>query len=461
MLCRLCGAETISQDELINIFDNNDVAFNIKSKISYCLGINICENYGLPKFLCEVCIDNLEKFNEFKIKSHKTELLFNNLLKTNKISISNDNLPREFKIENDEKSILNSNIFEHLDIDMQLCEDNEVSNVKPVPPPSLLLKMPSKKVSSRSIKKKVGIESTLCKAKVLKRKTLIEHVKAVHNTVDIVKSDTKNSETNFKKQITIEYKCALCPRVSDTKRKIHRHMKTHSKIMRFYSCTMCHKKFKSEVTLTLHMKWHNQEYDYICSYCGQCFIQKVSFNYHIRAAHTKEYPFPCTKCDKKFVAKQSLKTHNIQAHSDVCSFACEICNRSFKLTSDLNAHKKTHTPLETRKIFKCHLCDASFVTNGGLQRHMFGHTGELKFGCSLCDKRYKDKGGLKIHLLIHSGEKNCVCDVCGKAFALKTNLKDHRRIHTGERPFKCNLCQKGFTQKSALNRHKKTCPGNK
>jgi uncharacterized Zn-finger protein len=446
-LCRLCGTETISQDKLINIFDTNGVALNIKLKITNCLGFDVSDSDYLPKVVCAECVDNLEKFNEFKIRSGKTAIYLIDLLKK-QISFSNNVPPKQIDINQitEPKLCIKKNNI------------NEVSNTNP----TFLVQIPLSKTfnvyNPSSNIKKIIFQSDSCEDVFPTHAQSIDHNHTKHikssNKVKI-RINVKKSKTKRNKEIQKEYKCANCPRICDTRRKMLLHLLIHREII--YNCTICSKKIKGKISLTKHMKLHNNQYDYVCNYCGKCFLSKYQFDIHVRTTHTKDYPFHCTKCDKKFPSKGGLKIHDQTVHNDNYSFTCEICNKSFKTKYYLHAHKKIHIPKEKRLKFKCHLCDASFVQNEGLKKHMFGHTGELKYGCALCDKRYKDKTCLKAHLLTHSGEKNCVCDICGKAFALPNNLKDHCRIHTGERPFKCNLCLKTFTQKSALNRHKKSC----
>jgi hypothetical protein len=483
LLCRLCGTETISQDKLINIFDTNGVALNIKIKISNCLGFDVSDSDYLPKVVCAECVDNLEKFNEFKIKSGKTALYLIDLL-TKQISVDYNEPPKQTVSYQD--SSLNSTSFDS-DLHMKIDEVNHELYTTPtflvkIPPSNLFnvhnppsnikemifqsnvckeifpthaLSIDHNHTVHKSINKKVKVKSNYVKSQC------IDHNYTVHKSSNKkvkVKSNSKKIITKSKFDgIPTEYKCAHCPRVCDTRKKMFCHIKYHFETLINYNCTLCDLKLKSKQSFKTHMKIHNKQYEYVCNYCGKAFHGKTGFDIHVTAAHTKDYPFHCTKCTKKFASKCQLKHHLMTKHNDVFNYTCEICNKSFKTKICLHAHKRIHIPKEKRLKFYCNLCDASFIHCAGFKNHMIGHTGELKFECDLCNKRYKDKKGLSIHLLTHTGEKDHVCDVCGKAFACKSNLVDHRRIHTGERPFQCNLCQKSFTQRSALNRHKKSC----
>lgn len=475
-LCRLCGSKTKTQDR-INIFDSAGVSLDINTKITNCLGIDISENDYLPKVLCTECVNNLENFNEFKIKSKKTTCMLQDLFYQQMSSILDDESSNTCT-KNQQHNL--ENILEpELHIETDNLKIVSVLTRQAKKQSSLLNKKSdstnNEKISARE--KVLAFQCTYCKAVFSSHEESAKHVNEVHsntqknqeklaslheqirNAVKINK--VKKTKTKPVKISTEVLKCNFCPKEYQQKFKLKRHMKIHTSA-RKYNCTYCEKKFLNKGALKVHIQRHEKRYDYVCNYCGQGVIGKASFEYHVRTKHTKEYPFECTKCDKKFVTKMALKNHDIGVHNDNrFIFSCEICNKTFKTKIYLKSHQKSHEiPLEQRKRFKCTICDAALTTKRSLQHHMITHSGETPYECEICKNRYNSKDGLRIHLLIHSGVKKFICDYCGKAFALKESLNCHRRMHTGEKPFKCNVCHQQFTQRSSLNTHrKKACPG--
>jgi hypothetical protein len=181
-LCRLCGTETISQDRL-NIFDSNGVALNIITKISYCLGINICDNDYLPKNVCSECVNNVEIFTEFKVNCNNTKNLLLDLTINMPDGDRNRNPTKH--TENNQETKLRSNNVE-VDNNYEISEQ--------------FLQSQSSNVNKPSVKNKKMVSCcNICKCSVCSCKLNINNDKNTDLFLNTIKkeSDDIDYESNI------------------------------------------------------------------------------------------------------------------------------------------------------------------------------------------------------------------------------------------------------------------------
>ncbi|XP_063819081.1 zinc finger protein 420-like [Pseudophryne corroboree] len=234
---------------------------------------------------------------------------------------------------------------------------------------------------------------------------------------------------------------------------------THSAALTFDSvfiCSDCGQSFVNQSVFVKHQRSHTTEKPFPCFLCGKCFSQKSNLVTHQRT-HTGEKPFPCSFCGKRFTQKSDLVTHE-RGHTGEKPFSCSLCGKCFTQKSNLVTHQRTHTG---EKPFPCSLCGKRFTQKSDLVTHERGHTGEKPFACTQCGKCFTQKSNLVTHQRTHTGEKPFACSVCEKRFTQKSDLVTHQRSHTGEKPFPCSECGKCFTQKSNLVTHQRTHTGEK
>ena len=153
--------------------------------------------------------------------------------------------------------------------------------------------------------------------------------------------------------------------------------------------------------------------EYICSKCGKKLGENASLKMHMRR-HEEKYDFKCDACEMKFLNKSALKSHTYSRHITEGIFSCDKCGSKFKLNKYLKDHIRTHTG---EKPFKCREgCEKSFRVTGTRASHERVHKEFKKFSCTFCPKKFKQQTTMFTHIKRHKGVKNHRCQVCGKTY---------------------------------------------
>lgn len=243
------------------------------------------------------------------------------------------------------------------------------------------------------------------------------------------------------------------------------------------SCTVagCTKKFNRPARLVAHMRSHNNERPYQCTYegCDKAYSDNKYLKSHIVSAHTKEAKFVCTQCNKGFATGQRLNRH-AHVHQGEERYRCRDyppCEQSFRKHQTLQRHiLKDHLG---QKPYRCTFtgCTESYDTANSLKAHTTRAHGELRFWCDECsqlaaaegDESRKPVGFTTQFLLeqhIRSEHVNCIfCD--GLKFSGQYELEQHMEIyHSGlsikdRKTVSCDFggCDKKFTKKSNMKVH--------
>ena len=79
--------------------------------------------------------------------------------------------------------------------------------------------------------------------------------------------------------------------------------------------------------------------DFVCNMCGKQFKSQKTLTQHIRDVHIEE-DIPCSLCDKTFRTKKHLANHKFSKHKEKESLQCDICSYNTKSGGNLKAHKK-------------------------------------------------------------------------------------------------------------------------
>lgn len=109
--------------------------------------------------------------------------------------------------------------------------------------------------------------------------------------------------------------CTICGKFLTTSIALRRHLLIHSN-SRPFQCDICLASFRQIGSLTTHMTIHKDERKYQCRECGKKFRQNPHLKMHLMAHGIGiEKWFSCTICHKKFYSKGNLTVRNTGGYS--------------------------------------------------------------------------------------------------------------------------------------------------
>ena len=105
-------------------------------------------------------------------------------------------------------------------------------------------------------------------------------------------------------------------------------------------CSKCPFKGKTTHALKLHiMKYHENEYLYVCEICEKGFTQKEGYNNHqiVHADESERVPCEVEDCDVTFVSRRNMKAHVKNMHGSRRFFCMSALQ--FKLPHKGQSHR--------------------------------------------------------------------------------------------------------------------------
>ncbi|KAI5642436.1 zinc-finger double domain-containing protein [Phthorimaea operculella] len=218
------------------------------------------------------------------------------------------------------------------------------------------------------------------------------------------------------------YHCTECSYSTIYSQTLVNHMRRHNG-EKPYQCH-CGKRFTQAGSLATHDKTHSNEMAHICSTCGKQFRHAFSLKKH-QLVH-KAGQFTCNICQKNLKTEVSLTAH-MNRHYNIRNYSCEECGDMFVTSTDLINHRKTHS---SEKTAECHLCDYKTKSKKNLVTHLKRHAGEKSFECDICSKTAYTRSDLRRHMRVHSREKPYPCGLCAQRFSQPGSLNHHvRNLH--------------------------------
>ncbi|XP_015224953.1 PREDICTED: histone-lysine N-methyltransferase PRDM9-like isoform X1 [Cyprinodon variegatus] len=131
------------------------------------------------------------------------------------------------------------------------------------------------------------------------------------------------------------------------------------------TCSLCHRKFSSKLTLKRHLGVHRAEKPFICPHCPYSSRLKASLMQHLRT-HTGEKPFRCSECPYASIDRSSLLRHS-RTHSQEKPYNCQLCSYSSIQKKSLDLHARRH---HTGEVFPCQQCEYSSPDRQLLLKHI-------------------------------------------------------------------------------------------
>jgi len=129
--------------------------------------------------------------------------------------------------------------------------------------------------------------NTVCRS----QKTLITHLKVVHNDHDS----------------GLKCTCGVCGKRFLKLSSLEDHIMRHNSIKHF-SCMYCPKRCATKQDLDRHLRSHSGEANLVCQFCQRTFVHRKTYTNHVRK-HMGQKPYHCRHCNKQFGALNYLKKH--------------------------------------------------------------------------------------------------------------------------------------------------------
>lgn len=379
-LCRFCCAETKG---LLRIFANDQCrTFNEERNIGHLLEKQFVEfnpdnEFDLPSFICEKCVDSLVRWNRFQeafASSTKLLLKVRDQLKaevgaTIKVdpSVGSEDAEDEFYFEEFEEDH-EGKVFPEgedtyqIEYVQQLPENATVEDVTIIETidEEFEVALSEPKEESSDSDQFIGFDEREDEKEHQTTKTITPQQCPICGI--LVKVKMKHHLLRHTDPDGRPFKCNQCDKSYSIKKTLADHVRQAHQNVR-YSCEICQKQFVSRDVLRVHKKLHSNE-QHRCQQCGQTFVQRVYLLKH-QAMHEQKR-FACEDCGKTFRFKELMKQH-ARIHTGEKPFPCGSCDKSFRTSTHLKQHQRTHTQA---KVFKCKICPVAYANKKSLDRHV-------------------------------------------------------------------------------------------
>ncbi len=195
----------------------------------------------------------------------------------------------------------------------------------------------------------------------------------------------------------------------------------------------------------------------ICKECKHDCRNKPNLRMHMHRKHGKRKTqgnIRCSICNKRFKSDVTLKEHRRKMHMSgkkgIAMYKCRDCTGVFTHKFWLHEHRKVMHPIPLpAEEYDCHLCSATCTSQNGLAKHMkaMHKTTELdnpsaKYSCHLCYTPCTSQGGLTRHIsMIH------------KTDTMAPNHPRFTAYDNMEEKYRCELCPLIYASEKTLKRH--------
>ncbi|XP_060568520.1 zinc finger protein 37-like [Ruditapes philippinarum] len=237
------------------------------------------------------------------------------------------------------------------------------------------------------------------------------------------------------------------------------HQNRNDYISNAYNCKKCGKSFVDKSKLDVHFAVHIRETPEKCG-ISKNLLKKTpthKMTEFQRADHLLDNnaTFSCKLCARTYDKKCYLDAH-MKTHDAEIPFSCTYCDKKFRFLSSLKAHSFVH--LEESKFHDFHLKALTSkyqstvgatpaLTDDSMQRStglniftILPRNGDeninslvnidFPFSCKMCDFKTRAPSELLFHIKSHSNSGSYKCAHCFKAYRLQKNLKTHEKVHT-------------------------------
>ncbi|XP_052742795.1 gastrula zinc finger protein XlCGF26.1-like [Bicyclus anynana] len=482
--CRFC-AEPKSSQKMLDILSNEKYEEVTKKLefLNYSIYVNLHKDKTLPKTVCFVCYDSLNKAYDFLDKVKRAQTILHSIY-----PLVDDNSPSDdgrvgFDETSDIESAANSiKLEEPADNNLNLEIDLNIEEVKTEPKDEIDVSQESdcyeqnfnvQDILNAAMCKVPYPEATLYAKEVVNTgKKSISSWKdypwiCSHCDIEFLDVGTLRLHTKLTHSKCSAFVCIDCDSLgSKDFNGFIKHVKIHRKKLR-KRCHYCDESI-NEDSLPYHIEQHFQKIQVSCPDCGEILKNNESLQKHLREYNSKKpkrkprrkrgtpltiEDLTCGLCKKVYKNPNSLRDHmKIHTNDRKRNYTCDRCGKMFYNKGTLTSHIMAHDKVRPHV---CRICNRSFLFPNMLRRHVEMHSGVKPFSCEQCGRCFRLQYQLNAHKIIHTDSMPHVCQYCNKAFRFKQILKNHERQHTGAKPYACQSCSMEFTNWSNYNKHMK------
>ena len=258
------------------------------------------------------------------------------------------------------------------------------------------------------------VKCKICWSSFLSFHTMLRHMEQIHNSRN--------------KRIILS--CLKCGKKYQSYSSLAYHLEAHKAIRKLHKCALCPKIYQSKRGLVLHTQtMHSQNrMTYTCKICKAIFVSRPGFEHH-KMIHMGRKKKKCPKCS---VELYRIKEHLRFTHGEEKTYTCSDCSAIFNRKCSMDKHVRN---VHSTDIFQCPKCTKSFTAKIYLAKHVLRHDKVLK-KCAECDGEFYD---LEQHTQRKHGTRGnqlFSCSTCSNVYRNLGSMKRHvRKVHTEELPY--------------------------
>lgn len=280
-MCRFCmSTDGNSSTKLMPLFNTSTklkfISVNVLSALESLTGLKVHEDEDLPKYICNICLSRLEICWAFRQQCLKSDKAIRELQLATKqfCEMSNSASTSKINRETDIKSCRKNSKIKEEEIDnISLPSQNNLDGVE--------------NLSNKKSLKFRSLENSKSRNELIKGK--------------------RKAETPSRSPKSKGLKTKL-------ESKVFESTESDGKII--ISCEICNHEESSVEDLNKHLRTHYEEYPYLCDLCYKLFKTEGTLSVHVKTAHKinvshHDRPIRCGVCHLE-VPKNTLADHYLK-----------------------------------------------------------------------------------------------------------------------------------------------------